>query len=224
MRLCRSVTRALYMTAGGQQVACRDPPSGEVLAAGVLASVGLWTRQSSAAVAGAAPRPHNASTLRCMQQNVALGTMLQIDAPDSCRIADLRNRVSSGSYSTVDMAAVGSDVQPFERLTIEPVTSSSPSQFPWRTASIVAAGAATAAAGWWFLRWQYRYVKRARRKLLLSNYRESMLVPVEHLQQIRDEFHRQLEAGLTAGGRSSLLMLPTMVDVLPTGCGAVRLH
>ena len=118
------------------------------------------------------------------------------------------------------MAAAGSDVQTFERLTIEPATSSGPSQFPWRTASIVAAGAATTAAGWWLLRWRHRFVKRARRKLLLSNFRESMLVPVEHLQQIRDEFHRQLEAGLTAGGRSSLLMLPTMVDVLPTGCGA----
>ena len=122
------------------------------------------------------------------------------------------------------MAAAGSDSQAFERLTIEPDTSSGPSQFQWRTASIVAAGAATAAAGWWLLRWRHRFVKRARRKLLLSNYRESMLVPVEHLQQIRDEFHRQLEAGLTAGGRSSLLMLPTMVDVLPTGCAAACLH
>ena len=28
----------------------------------------------------------------------------------------------------------------------------------------------------------------------------------------------QLVEGLAVGGRSSLLMLPTMVDVLPTGC------
>jgi hypothetical protein len=33
-----------------------------------------------------------------------------------------------------------------------------------------------------------------------------------------DLLEPQLEEGLAVGGRSSLLMLPTMVDVLPTGC------
>ena len=147
--------------------------------------------------------------------SAVLTTMHHIGAPDHERSPKLQ---SAGIRHLIDMASAGPDPQLFERLTIEPSTSSGPPQFPWRTASILAAGAATTAAGWWLLRWRHRFVKRSRRKLLLSNFRESMLVPVEHLQQIRDDFQQQLEAGLAAGGRSSLLMLPTMVDVLPSGC------
>ena len=70
LRLRRPETRALQKADGGRQVACRHPLSGEVLAADVLANAGLWACPRSAAVAGAAPHEHYASTRRCTQHNM----------------------------------------------------------------------------------------------------------------------------------------------------------
>lgn len=46
-------------------------------------------------------------------------------------------------------------------------------------------------------------------------YWERLRLPPEDLQQVAHAFKEQLEAGLE--NKSSLLMIPTMVDMLPQG-------
>jgi hexokinase len=80
---------------------------------------------------------------------------------------------------------------------------------------LIAAGAVTAA--WYASFYGRRYIQRERRKALLQHYREKMLVSGEKLREIRDEFEHQIRLGLEAHGQSTLMMLPTMIDILPTG-------
>ncbi|CAK0784341.1 hypothetical protein CVIRNUC_007545 [Coccomyxa viridis] len=49
----------------------------------------------------------------------------------------------------------------------------------------------------------------------LNWYREQLTVPADHLKRIADAFQSELEKGLA--DESSLLMIPTMVDILPQG-------
>lgn len=65
--------------------------------------------------------------------------------------------------------------------------------------------------------YMHRLYYRQRRKIMLTEYREGLLVSTEKLKEIRDEFLRQMELGLEARGQSTLMTLPTMIDVLPTG-------
>ncbi|KAK9823412.1 hypothetical protein WJX72_002562 [[Myrmecia] bisecta] len=55
---------------------------------------------------------------------------------------------------------------------------------------------------------------------LLEEYRTKMEMPKSQMAALRDEIVRQMQAGLS-GKKSSLLMIPSMVDILPTGkeCG-----
>ncbi|KAK9811576.1 hypothetical protein WJX72_006374 [[Myrmecia] bisecta] len=55
------------------------------------------------------------------------------------------------------------------------------------------------------------------RQSALEHYRQGLQVTPEQLAQIRDAFVREVQAGLRRDGHSSLLMLPTMVDILPDG-------
>lgn len=80
---------------------------------------------------------------------------------------------------------------------------------------LIAAG--TIAAGAYAFSYGRRYLQRERRKALLAHYREKMLVGADQLREIRDEFQHQIQLGLEAHGQSTLMMLPTMIDILPTG-------
>ncbi|KAK9825122.1 hypothetical protein WJX81_000028 [Elliptochloris bilobata] len=62
-----------------------------------------------------------------------------------------------------------------------------------------------------------RLDSRRRRELAFKQYQERLHIPTEALQKLTDAFIEQLELGLREKQRSSLLMLPTMVDVLPQG-------
>ena len=48
-------------------------------------------------------------------------------------------------------------------------------------------------------------------------YRAIFDVPASLMAELRDELARQMAEGLCVGGDSSLLMLPSYVDVLPKG-------
>lgn len=52
-------------------------------------------------------------------------------------------------------------------------------------------------------------------KPILQSYHQKLTVPANHLKRIAEAFQRELEKGLA--DESSLLMIPTMVDILPQG-------
>lgn len=80
---------------------------------------------------------------------------------------------------------------------------------------LIAAGTLTAAV--YGVRYVRQYSQRERRKALLTHYREKLLVGADQLREIRDEFQHQIRMGLEAHGQSTLMMLPTMINILPTG-------
>eukprot|EP00884_Botryococcus_braunii_P020272 jgi/Botrbrau1/6929/Bobra.0215s0008.1 len=51
---------------------------------------------------------------------------------------------------------------------------------------------------------------------IFSEYFETMDLPLSKMRALKDDFLQEVKAGLS-GEQSSLLMLPSMIDILPTG-------